>query len=230
MPTILLMRHGETPWNRDQRMQGWAPVPLADRGHEQASAAAEHVAGTYDVDCVVSSDLLRTRETTERVRETLGDGLPVEFSDAWRERDIGVYQGLTYGDMRDRFPTFALGETAARAATEVPEGGESIVQMRERVLEGWRAVVERSGTTLVVTHGGPIHQVLGHAKGMDATSAVIEHTQANCALNEFGVDVAADESTDETPSVEVRRENATPWQDGIGVRSREGLEQSEESN
>lgn len=215
MPTVLLMRHGETPWNRDQRMQGWAPVPLDERGHEQASAAAAHVAETYDVDRIVSSDLLRTRETTERVREAVGDDRPVEFSDAWRERDIGVYQGLGYREMVERFPAFALGETAARAATEVPERGESIVQMRERVLEGWRAVAEAEGTTLVVTHGGPIHQALGHAKGMDATTAVIEHAQANCALNEFAVDGS---------TVEVRRENATPWQDDIGARTREGLE------
>ena len=220
MPTVVLMRHGETAWNRDQRMQGWAPVPLDERGHEQASAAAAHVAGTYDVDRIVSSDLLRTRETTERVRETLDDDLSVEFDDAWRERDIGVYQGLGYQEMVERFPAFALGETAARAATEVPEGGESIVQMRDRVLDGWRAVARQSGTTLVVTHGGPIHQVLGHAKEMDATTAVIEHTQANCALNEFRV---------EGSTVEVRRENATPWQDGIGARSREGLEEQRDS-
>ncbi|MFD1513172.1 histidine phosphatase family protein [Halomarina rubra] len=214
MPTVVLMRHGETPWNRDQRMQGWAPVPLSDRGHEQAAAAAEHVAASYDVDRIVSSDLLRTRETTERVRETLGD-LPVTFERAWRERDIGVYQGLGYQEMLDRFPTFALGETAARAATEVPDGGESIVGMRSRVLTGWRTAVEESGTTLVVTHGGPIHQVLGHAKGMDATTAVLEHEQANCAVNEFEVD---------GESVTVQRENATPWADGLDVRTREGLE------
>jgi probable phosphoglycerate mutase len=217
MPTVVLLRHGETPWNRDERMQGWAPVPLSERGREQAAAAAAFVADAYDVDRVVASDLLRTRETTEPLQEHLDDP-PVAFESAWRERDIGVYQGLEYGDMLDRFPTFALGETAARAATEVPDGGESIVQMRDRVLDGWRAVADESGTTLVVTHGGPIHQVLGHAKGMDVTDAVLEHTQSNCAVNEFRVD---------GEGVAVERENATPWQEDLRAHTRTGLEGEE---
>ncbi|MWG34741.1 histidine phosphatase family protein [Halomarina oriensis] len=217
MPTVVLVRHGETPWNRDERMQGWAPVPLSERGHEQAAAAAAFLADDYDVDRVVASDLLRTRETAESLREALDDP-PVEFDRAWRERDIGVYQGLSYRDMLERFPTFGLGEAAAHAATEVPDGGESIVEMRDRVLDGFRTVAGESGTTLVVTHGGPIHQVLGHAKGMDVTEAVLEHTQANCAVNEFDVD---------GETVTVRRENATPWEegeDGVEPRTRAGLD------
>jgi probable phosphoglycerate mutase len=136
---------------------------------------------------VVSSDLLRTRETTEALRERLDDP-PVEFTREWRERDLGVYQGLEYEDMLERFPAFALGEAAARAAAEVPDGGESILGMRERVMAGWSSVAETAGTTLVVTHGGPIHRVLGHAKGMDVATAVTDHEQANCAINEFAVD------------------------------------------
>ncbi|PSP97202.1 hypothetical protein BRC89_12390 [Halobacteriales archaeon QS_4_70_19] len=72
MTTVLLLRHGETTWNRQGRIQGWAPTPLTERGHEQARRAGTAIADTYDVDRVVASDLRRTRETTA---EALSAGL-----------------------------------------------------------------------------------------------------------------------------------------------------------
>ncbi|WP_254542996.1 histidine phosphatase family protein [Halomarina pelagica] len=202
MATVILMRHGETTWNRDRRMQGWAPVPLTERGVEQARAAGRYLGERYSIDRVVSSDLLRTRQTTARVREALGD-VPVTFAREWRERSVGVYQGLSYDDMRERFPEFGLGEEAAHAADRTPDGGESLETVRERVLEGWRAVLEHDGTTLVVTHGGPIRLALGHLKGHTIPDALLSHRVDNCCLNEFVV--ASDP--------EIRVENGTPWRD-----------------
>ncbi|MFC6837105.1 histidine phosphatase family protein [Halomarina ordinaria] len=204
MATVILMRHGETTWNRDRRMQGWAPVPLTDRGREQARAAGAHVAEQYDVDRVVVSDLHRTVETARHVNEVGGlDDVPRSFTDDWRERGVGVYQGLDYDTMRERFPNFALGEEAAYAHDETPEGGESLAGMRERVLDGWDAVAGGAGTTLVVTHGGPIQMVLGHLKGMDLPESVLTHHLDNCCLNEIRVDEEA----------RLQYENATPWTD-----------------
>jgi probable phosphoglycerate mutase len=218
MTTVVVVRHGETDWNNEGRMQGWAPVPLNELGREQAVAAGEWLAGRYEVDRAVASDLLRTRETATRLLEPLGlepGGDRVTYTRAWRERDLGVYQGLTYADMYDRFPEFGLGEAAVQAAAETPEGGESLLDLRDRVLEGWTDLLERAGpteTVLVVTHGGPIHFLLGHIKRLDVRDAFLEHSMANCGVTVLShpPDATAAETAD---AVEVVRENATAWAD-----------------
>ncbi|MFB6207148.1 MAG: histidine phosphatase family protein [Haloglomus sp.] len=234
MTTAVVVRHGETDWNHEGRMQGWAPVPLNELGREQAVAAGEWLAERYDVDRAVASDLLRTRETAARLCEPLSfepGGDHVEYTRAWRERDLGVYQGLTYADMYDRFPEFGLGEAAARAAAETPEGGESLLDLRDRVLEAWAELLDRAAsdvsagrvrassdetegdeTVLVVTHGGPIHFLLGHVKGLDVRDAFLEHSMANCGVTvlEHPPDAPV---ADTAEPVEVVRENATAWAD-----------------
>jgi probable phosphoglycerate mutase len=219
MTTAVVVRHGQTDWNSEGRMQGWAPVPLNELGREQAVAAGEYLAGTYDVDRAVCSDLLRTRETTTRLCEPLGidpGGDRVRYTPAWRERDLGVYQGLSYADMYDRFPEFGLGEAAVQAATETPEGGESLLDLRDRTLEAWEGLLECAGdeeTVLVVTHGGPIHFLLGHVKGLDVRDAFLEHSMANCGVTvlEHPPGAAADDTAD---PVAVVRENVTEWAEG----------------
>ena len=109
MTTIVLLRHGETDWNADRRIQGWAPVPLNDRGRTQAASAGEHLAALAEFDRVVASDLRRTRETAALVCEHL-EPAPV-FERAWRERDFGVYQGLTYETMFSEYPEFDTGRS-----------------------------------------------------------------------------------------------------------------------
>jgi len=233
MARAVVVRHGETDWNNEGRMQGWAPVPLNELGREQALAAGEWLTDRYTFDRAVCSDLLRTRETAARLCESLDldpDGDRVRYSRAWRERDLGVYQGLTYADMYDRFPEFGLGEAAVRAAAETPAGGESLLDLRDRVLDGWADLLERSSdeaagergaataaeseeTVLVVTHGGPIHFLLGHVKDLDVREAFLEHSMANCGVTVL--DHPADARAGATANpVEVVRENHTGWADG----------------
>lgn len=206
MTTLLLLRHAESEWNRAGRMQGWAPVGLTDRGHEQAAAAGEHIAEEYDVDGVIASDLRRCERTAERVTPA---GTEPAFQPAWRERDVGVYQGLAYDEIEDRFPEFGLNEPAAQHADRVPDSGESLVKLRERVLAAWDAICRDGSedeTVLVITHGGPIRLVLGHVRGQDLSAALLSYSPDNCALAEIEIDTASD-----TPAAdaEVRRENVT---------------------
>ena len=212
MTRVLVVRHGETDWNLHGRMQGWAPVPLNRTGREQADAVGRYLAREYDVDRVVASDLHRARETTEHV--TAHVDAPVTYDRAWRERHLGVYQGLEYEDVVERFPAFALGETGIDAADRTPESGESLLDVRERVVGAWESLVDDTAepdaaaddeweTVLVVAHGGPIHLLLGHLKGMDARASLREHSQSNCAVNEVRVG-----GTD----AEVVRENDTEWE------------------
>ncbi|PSP80479.1 histidine phosphatase family protein [Halobacteriales archaeon QS_1_68_20] len=187
MTTVLLVRHGETPWNREKRIQGWAPVSLSERGREQAAAVAAHLATEYDVDRVVASDLRRTKETARVVaRET---GATTTFDGGWRERSFGVYQGLSYEDLFDGHPEFALGQVGYVAAEVEPESGESLLGARERVLDAFdRLLGETEGTAAVVTHGGPIRIVLGHLRDLDVVEAVHGLDVENCSITEFRAD------------------------------------------
>lgn len=183
MPTVLLVRHGETTWNRDRRVQGWAPTPLTERGHRQATALAGHIVETYEVNRLLASDLRRVKETTEHLVRVLGR--EATFESAWRERDFGCMQGLRYEDLWAGYPEFTFSEVGYSAAAARPESGESLLDVRERVLARWHDLVaDASDETLcIVTHGGPIYLLLGYAKGWDIERTLLEQRQDNCALN-----------------------------------------------
>jgi probable phosphoglycerate mutase len=188
MGTALLVRHGETTWNRAGRAQGWAPTPLTDRGREQAAAVADHVAEAYDVDRLLSSDLRRAADTAARIgAET---GVDPEHDAAWRERDFGRLQGLDYPGLFEAFPRFSLAENGEAAAAERPASGESLLDVRDRVLDAWTSLVadlDPGETALVVCHGGPLHLLTGAVRGVDVATAVLDGTQDNCGLTEVAV-------------------------------------------
>ena len=186
--TAVVIRHGETAWNRDGRVQGWAAVGLTDRGRRQARALGAHLASAYDFEAVVASDLRRTRETAVRLRDE-GVGPAPTYSRHWRERDFGVYQGLGHEALFGTHLEFSA-DSGAMSVRATPEDGESLLDLRERVLAGWERLLGEAGaseTVLVVTHGGPIYALLGHLRGMDLPAAFREHDQDNCALTEIRV-------------------------------------------
>jgi alpha-ribazole phosphatase len=162
--TLILIRHGETDWNRDGRWQGHADTSLNDRGREQARALAEEL-GSEVVAAVYSSDLSRASETAEIIAARLG--LPVEVDARLREVDVGGWSGLTMAEIDARFP-----EEVSRWRAEEPghafDGGETYAKMSERVVA---AVEEIAGhhpgeQVVVVLHGGPIRALLAYAAGV----------------------------------------------------------------
>lgn len=185
---VLLVRHGETDWNREGRMQGWAPTTLNDRGYEQARRAGAALAAEYTVDRIVASDLCRTRETTAAIRQG-GVDAPVSFDRGWRERGLGVYQGFTRAELTERFPAFAL-RNGAIALEEQPAGGESFGEMYDRVERAWEQLLARADgeTVLVVTHGGPITMTLAVHNDDDLLTAVQNYGVSNCGLTELDPD------------------------------------------
>lgn len=149
MTTLLLVRHGETDWNADGRLQGQTDRPLSDFGRNQARKLAEELAGE-PLEAIYSSDLVRARETAEIVGERLG--LPVVLDAELREKDWGTWEGLTAVE-RDR----------------VEFVGESTEEHQERMLRALRRIAERhpgGGSVLVVTHGGSMRRVQTAALGM----------------------------------------------------------------
>ncbi|HWH04956.1 MAG TPA: histidine phosphatase family protein, partial [Gaiellaceae bacterium] len=101
MTTIVLARHGETDWNREQRFQGHADRPLNELGREQARELAERLRNDR-IDAVYSSPLVRALETAETVAAALG--LPVETREALREVDVGSWEGLSRDEIEERHP------------------------------------------------------------------------------------------------------------------------------
>jgi probable phosphoglycerate mutase len=144
---------------------------------------------------------LRAEQTTEVLLEANGD-LPVSFERAWRERGLGVYQGLSHADIESRFPEFSLNERGYRATERTPDGGESLRAVERRVVDRFEELADADGeTVLVVTHGGPLCILLGHTKGMDLTESLSKHHLDNCAFAEFRVDGEETTVVSETLSV-----------------------------
>ncbi|MFC6725002.1 histidine phosphatase family protein [Halobium palmae] len=194
MTTVVAVRHGETAWSRERRIQGWAPTPLTESGRAQAGRIGETLAAEYDVDRVVSSDLHRATETTDEILEHVD--APLTTESAWRERDFGVFQGLPADEWLARFPEYELdGPDVPRKR---PDSGESLVDVRERVVDGWERLLansEPTETIVVVAHGGPIRLILGHLKDLSIVEAITEQSQTYCSINEFRHDHGTDGTT-----------------------------------
>jgi probable phosphoglycerate mutase len=145
--TLLLVRHGETDWNAEGRLQGQTDRPLTDYGRRQARQLAEELADE-ELDAIYASDLARARETAEIVGERLR--LPVVLDPDLREKDWGNWEGLTSVE-RDR----------------VEFVGESTEAHQERILRALGRIAGRhaGGRVLVVTHGGSMRRVQTAALG-----------------------------------------------------------------
>lgn len=188
MGTVVLVRHGETAWNDKERVQGWAPVGLNDRGRKQGAALGRHLADEYDIDRIVASDLRRTVETLREIQRVV-DAEDVATDRTWRERDFGVLQGLEYGALFQGYPEFSVLESGYEGASATPEDGESWLDFDERVLAGWDELRNHGDdeTVLVVTHGGPIHVVLGELYGLDIVETIRDVDVGNCAVTEIEI-------------------------------------------
>ncbi|HWO18954.1 MAG TPA: histidine phosphatase family protein [Kofleriaceae bacterium] len=171
MRRILLARHGETEWNAIGRMQGHTDVPLSDVGRAQARALAAQLAGA-EIAAIVTSDLVRARETGEIIAAALGLGAPA-IEPALRERRFGVFEGLTRDECAARYPD---AWRAWHERTGGPEGSEPRQLASARIAEalariaageaGWQPGAGQ-GPVLVVTHGGLMRIWLTDVLGED---------------------------------------------------------------
>lgn len=163
-----MVRHGETAWNAEGRVQGQLDIPLNDFGRAQARATANALA-SQDFSAIYCSDLSRVRQTADPTAKRLA--LPVEYDAALRERHYGMFETLTYVEVRERFP-----EQYARFRDKDPEfdfeGGEALRTFAERSLSAVRGLIERhpGEQILVFTHGGVLEMVYRHARGVGLSS------------------------------------------------------------
>ena len=161
---FILIRHGETDWNRELRFQGHIDIPLNDTGHEQARRLGLRLAGE-PVDLFFCSDLLRAQQTAAPAAQQLA--LPVVTQAALREQHFGVVEGLRAEDIRELHPRAWEQWLDFREDHAMPEG-ESPLQFHARILGalGALATAHAGRRLLVVTHGGVLDMVWRTAHGL----------------------------------------------------------------
>jgi 2,3-bisphosphoglycerate-dependent phosphoglycerate mutase/probable phosphoglycerate mutase len=155
---LILLRHGETDWNAELRMQGHCDIPLNDIGLAQATAAAASVAALQP-DVIMSSDLQRAVVTADAVAAVTG--LPVAADPRLRETSLGEWEGLNREQIVERWPA-EWDRWRATSAHIAPPGGESRIEVAARAE---RVVAEldagRARRALLVAHGGLIVGLTG---------------------------------------------------------------------
>lgn len=149
---IIAIRHGETAWNVDTRIQGQLDIPLNDTGRWQAARLAQALAGET-IHAVYTSDLARAFETASAIAGVAG--LPLQTVEGLRERSFGIFQGKTFAEIETAWPDQAL-LWRQRDTAFAPAGGESLLQVHERVARTTLSIAERHpGEQIVlVAHGG----------------------------------------------------------------------------
>ena len=172
---LIFIRHGETDWNAEARLQGQKDIPINGRGRDQAAGAGRSVRDTFDPDTLksirfIASPLGRTRETMEIARAAMGlEPQPYEMDERLLELSFGRWEGLTWPEVK------AMDPWAARAREEgkwhfQPPGGESYAMLADR-LRPWLATI--SGETLVVSHGGVARVLMVLIGGVSTQTAPV---------------------------------------------------------
>ena len=160
-PTVTaLLRHGQTPMSVQKRYAGRTDAPLTEVGVQQAAAAAKRLASA-GLGVIVTSPLLRTVQTAQSVAAVTGAAVVTD--DGFRETDFGAWEGLTFAEVRERWPAEI---SAWMADPEVaPPGGESFTDVSARVTAALdRVLAARAGqTVLIVSHVTPIKMLVAAA-------------------------------------------------------------------
>ena len=186
--TLIVIRHGETAWNREKRMQGTTDTQLSDMGREQARALGRRLAGRGFA-ALYTSDLARARDTARAIAEHTGrDPL---MDPRLQERRFGIFEGLTAEEIIARYP-----EEHARFASRDPDyavpGGESARSFTRRCIGCLAeiAVRHRGDEVVVVTHGLVLDSLYRAAHGLDH-GARRPVPLINASMNVFGYDGSA---------------------------------------
>ena len=177
---IIAIRHGETAWNVDSRIQGHLDIPLSANGRWQAERLAEALRDE-PITAVYASDLTRAWETAQFVGKL--HGLPVIKEVGLRERDFGDFEGKTFAEIEVLLPEQSL-RWRKRDPEFYPAGGESLIALRTRVLQAAeRLASQHPGEQIaLVGHGGVLDVLYRAATRLDI-QAPRTWTLGNAAIN-----------------------------------------------
>jgi len=177
---IIAIRHGETAWNVDTRIQGHLDIPLNDTGLWQARQVGRALAGE-PVAAVYTSDLQRARVTAQAVADSTG--APLVLEPGLRERGFGHFEGRTFAQIETEFPIDAR-RWRQRDPHYSPTGGESLTALRTRITDTVHRLAARHADeqVVLVAHGGVLDALYRLATGQDIQSPRTWHL-GNAAIN-----------------------------------------------
>lgn len=163
---LIVLRHGETTWNHDTRIQGHTDIDLNDTGRWQARQLARALSDE-PLAAVYASDLKRAQATGQAVAQA--QGLHAQTEPALRERCFGALEGLTWAEIETQHPVHAVAWRSRVPDWAPPGGGESLTVLRERILTALNALALRhpGEQIALVAHGGVLDIIYRAATGLD---------------------------------------------------------------
>ncbi|MGQ9818849.1 MAG: 2,3-bisphosphoglycerate-dependent phosphoglycerate mutase [Candidatus Kapaibacteriales bacterium] len=171
MALLILVRHGESEWNLQNRFTGWVDVDLSPRGVEEAHKAGRILKkANYRIDAVFTSVLMRAIRTTEIILEELGlNGMHYEKDMALNERHYGELQGLNKQEIGEKFGMEQL-KIWRRSYDIAPPGGESLKDTQNRVLPYYHTHIEpllrNNKNVLVSAHGNSLRALVMYLENL----------------------------------------------------------------
>ncbi|WP_428268506.1 histidine phosphatase family protein [Haliangium sp.] len=183
---IALVRHGQSAGNAERRIGGHGPTPLTPHGHRQAEVMAAALVRSFRPTALVTSDLVRARQTATAVAEA--SGLELVTDPRWRERSLGVLDDLLFDQIEARHPELWQ-RLRARDPSVVPPQGESLDQVYDRVSAALDDLVQRhrGGRVAVVSHGLAIFHAVAHIFGLGSPGQGLQVFTIvdNCSISTF---------------------------------------------
>ena len=159
MTRLLLVRHGETDWNHQNRHQGQKDIPMNALGRDQVNRAVQHLTNEQ-IDAAYASDLIRAWETVKAIAAQ-HEGLAIIKEPRLREMHFGEWEGLTWTQIRQREPS-AVDNWSQILMEDGPPGGENLSQFGARVKETTDEIIKAhpDESVLLVAHGGTLMMLI----------------------------------------------------------------------
>ena len=180
---IVLVRHGQTAWNREVRFRGRADLPLDDYGLKQAEATGRYLLKRWPVDAVYASPMRRAMQTAAAIAGA--HGLTAQAFEGLLDIDFGVWQGHSPHEIAERYPDLLQAWWEAPQTVHIPEG-ESLGEVRDRVVTGLSHVIERhQGETVGLVGHTVVNRVLLCAVLGLGNEHFWRLQQDTCAVNVF---------------------------------------------
>jgi 2,3-bisphosphoglycerate-dependent phosphoglycerate mutase len=176
MTTLVLLRHGESQWNLENRFTGWIDVPLSEKGVEEAKSAGEKLK-EYKFDHAFTSVLKRANDTLNIVLDIAGQKtIPIDYNQALNERHYGDLQGLNKAETAKKYGDAQV-KIWRRSFDVPPPNGESLKNTLERVLPYWESTilpcVKKGERLIIVAHGNSLRSLVMHLDNL-SKEAVLE--------------------------------------------------------
>ncbi len=174
MSTLVLIRHGQSQWNLENRFTGWTDVPLTERGAADAELTGKALKGKFTFDVAFTSRLKRANDTLSIILKAMGATVPVEFDSALNERHYGDLQGLNKAETADKYGADKV-KLWRRSYDTPPPGGESMADCERRTkpffVQYVLPLLHAGKNVIIAAHGNSLRPIMKHLENMEKDAA-----------------------------------------------------------